>query len=84
MGQRYTSLSRSYGACEADDRIEGTEEDDRLLYSEDGVEDSEDNIYNGNSYSSSSSDSEVQDGVRKMEAISKTWTQRSLIVAYLG
>lgn len=83
MGQRYTSLSRSYGTCE-DERVEGTEENDRLLYSEDGGEESEDNMYSAATYSSSSSDSEVQDGVRKMEAISKTWTQRSLMVAYLG
>ncbi|KAL1953815.1 hypothetical protein VTO42DRAFT_2142 [Malbranchea cinnamomea] len=84
MGQRYTSLSRSYGTCQPRERIEGSEEDDQLLYSEDGGEESEDNLYNGATYSSSSSDSGVQEGVRKMEAISRTWTQRSLIVAYLG
>ncbi|KAI5282049.1 hypothetical protein KEM54_003002, partial [Ascosphaera aggregata] len=27
---------------------------------------------------------DVQEGVRKMEAISQTWTQRTLIIAYLG
>lgn len=34
--------------------------------------------------STTTSDSEVQEGVRKVEAISKTWTQRALIIAYLG
>jgi hypothetical protein len=83
MGQRYTSLNRRYGACEEDEQVETGEEDDRLLYSENGGDDSEEIFYTRTS-SFTSSDSELQDGVRKMEAISKTWTQRSLIVAYLG
>ncbi|KAK2765650.1 hypothetical protein FQN54_008506 [Arachnomyces sp. PD_36] len=34
--------------------------------------------------STATSDSEVQEGVQKVEAISKTWTQKSLVIAYLG
>lgn len=37
----------------------------------------------GGRYTSSSSSS-VQEGVRKIEAISKTWTHKSLIIAYIG
>ena len=87
MGQRFTSLNISYGTVDSVGRMEeeeqGIEEEDRLLYSEDGLEGPESESY-GSPYSSSSSESDVQDGVRKIEAISKTWTQRSLIVAYLG
>lgn len=39
--------------------------------------------FDGNE-SATTSDSEVQEGVRKVEAISRTWTQKSLAIAYLG
>ncbi|KAK2811126.1 hypothetical protein FQN50_002462 [Emmonsiellopsis sp. PD_5] len=91
MGQRLTSVRKSYGACEPDVRIEDDDEDAALLYEEpremlddeniDG--DEHDHMLSGG-YSSSSSDSAVQEGVKKIEAISKTWTRKSLMIAYIG
>ena len=34
--------------------------------------------------STSSASADVPAGVRRVEAVSRTWTRRSLIVAYLG
>lgn len=58
-------------------------EEDRLLQVEDESYDEGEPLCN-DTRSSSTVDSEVQEGVRKIEAISKTWTQRSLVIAYLG
>lgn len=87
MGQRHTSTSASpsYGAIESDD-VDRVDEDDRLLYAEPRAEEEvevEEPLFSG-AYSTSSSDTEIQDGVRKIEAISKTWTKKSLIIAYIG
>lgn len=38
----------------------------------------------GSSTLSISNSEELQEGVRKMEAISRTWTQKTLVIAYLG
>lgn len=84
MGQRYTSLDRRYGSFEGEPETETVDEDARLLYSENGDEENGDTRYSQRCPSTSSSESGLQDGVRKMEAISRTWTQRSLVVAYLG
>ncbi|PGH13235.1 siderophore iron transporter mirC [Helicocarpus griseus UAMH5409] len=91
MGQRLTSTNTSYGACDSPERIEDEDEDAALLYAEPREIDDDDStetdalgqIHSGG-YTSSSSGSAVQEGVRKIEAISKTWTKRSLIVAYIG
>ncbi|KAL2384971.1 hypothetical protein RJZ90_001587 [Blastomyces dermatitidis] len=94
MGQQLTS-AKSYGACESQPTMETEDEDASLLYAEpmQVPEDDDDGDATdcdghggrspGEGYSSSSSDS-VQEGVRKIEAISKTWTQKSLIIAYIG
>ncbi|KAK2746075.1 hypothetical protein FQN57_003415 [Myotisia sp. PD_48] len=67
-----------------DNPIQENEEEDRLLQVEDeGEDDATDPLYSA-SISSSTTDTGVQEGVRKIEAISKTWTQKSLIIAYLG
>jgi len=71
----------SYGTIgpmeQGDDR-----EEDRLLYNSYGDGDNN-NLATETEDDFSVSESEVQDGVRKIQAISRTWTQRSLIVAYL-
>lgn len=78
----YTGTVPSYGSCEPDDRMDDTAEADRLLQDTDDAEGVDEHLHI--SPYPSSLDSEVQDGVRKIEAISKTWTQRSLVIAYLG
>ncbi|WEW57797.1 hypothetical protein PRK78_003264 [Emydomyces testavorans] len=76
--------SPTYGAFETHDRIEGNDEREALLFVEprelnvDGLVSGED------TRSSTPSTTELQEGVRKIEAISRTWTQKSLIIAYLG
>ena len=83
MGQRHTAFTPSYGSFETDARMQDDNEEDRLLQVEDeGYEEGE--PLHNDTRSSSTADSEVQEGVRKIEAISRTWTQRSLIIAYLG
>ncbi|PGG96470.1 hypothetical protein GX51_07804 [Blastomyces parvus] len=93
MGQQLTPV-KSYGACESQPTMETEDEDVGLLYAEpiqvpqddddgDGTDCDGHGRGRGGGYSSSSSDS-VQEGVRKIEAISKTWTQKSLIIAYIG
>ncbi|PGH26901.1 hypothetical protein AJ80_01484 [Polytolypa hystricis UAMH7299] len=84
MGQRHTSLTPSYGACDTDDdRIPEHTEDDGLLQNEEGEAEADTLVLSGG-VSSASSESGVQEGVRKIEAISKTWTRNGLLVAYLG
>lgn len=63
-------LERQDGPSEIDPLLQNDREN--LITEDDGNE------------STTTSDSDVQEGVRKVEAISKTWTQRSLIIAYLG
>ncbi|KKZ62009.1 hypothetical protein EMCG_03470 [[Emmonsia] crescens] len=91
MGQQLTSV-QSYGAFESRPTMESEDEDAGLLYAEPmeaRSDDGDDTYCDGRGqrcrggYTSSSSDS-VQEGVRKIEAISKTWTQKSLIIAYIG
>lgn len=92
MGQQLTSV-QSYGAFESRPTMESEDEDAGLLYAEpmeaQSDDDDDDTYCDGRGqrrrggYTSSSSDS-VQEGVRKIEAISKTWTQKSLIIAYIG
>lgn len=71
----------SYGALDTQEQTMDRE-DQRLLYesfAEEGdrrYEEADDDVL-------STSESDVQEGVRKIEAISQTWTPRSLIVAYL-
>ncbi|KAL2000902.1 hypothetical protein VTN02DRAFT_2471 [Thermoascus thermophilus] len=67
------------GPMEPDDR-----EDDRLLYEENYGHGNDNNLVTDTEDDFSVSESEVQDGVRKIQAISRTWTQRSLIVAYMS
>ncbi|EEH40178.2 siderophore iron transporter mirC [Paracoccidioides lutzii Pb01] len=94
---RQTTSVRSYGTCESGPQMEDRGEDAGLLYIEpratstdcyDDENDSNANIdgrdpIRGSGYTSASSDS-MQEGVRKIEAISKTWTKKSLMVAYTG
>lgn len=75
-----TSNVISYGTVNPERQSMGDQEEDRLLYPHSVYEpeldiESEDEASTGSS---------VQDGVRKIEAISLTWTQRSLMIAYLG
>ncbi|GAD93045.1 siderochrome-iron transporter (MirC), putative [Paecilomyces variotii No. 5] len=75
----------SYGALDTDEQTMDRE-DQRLLYSafaEGEEEELEDHGYDTDG-NLSTPESEVQDGVRKIEAISQTWTQRALVVAYLS
>lgn len=58
-------------------------EEDRLLYEENYGDGNDNNLVTETEDEFSVSESEVQDGVRKIQAISRTWTQRSLIVAYM-
>ncbi|PCG91911.1 Major facilitator superfamily domain, general substrate transporter [Penicillium occitanis (nom. inval.)] len=58
----------------------GDQEEDRLLYPH-SVYEPDTDIGTEDEGSIGSS---VQDGVRKIEAINLTWTQRSLMIAYLG
>ena len=58
-------------AGEADRKVVCPPDQDRLAADDD------------NSQSSFTSE-ETQNGVKNIEAISQTWTRRSLIVAYLG
>ncbi|KAF3483011.1 uncharacterized protein GIQ15_02335 [Arthroderma uncinatum] len=62
--------------------MDDTAEADRLLQDTDDAEGTDEQLHI--SPYPSSSGSEVQEGVRKIEAISKTWTEKSLIIAYLG
>ncbi|EEP75905.1 siderophore iron transporter mirC [Uncinocarpus reesii 1704] len=73
----------TYGAFESDDRIENNETEG-LLFVEPRELGEDDPILGEPISSSTSSSTEVQEGVRKIEAISRTWTQKSLIIAYLG
>ncbi|KKA25263.1 Siderochrome-iron transporter MirC [Rasamsonia emersonii CBS 393.64] len=70
----------SYGTLDSEEPMDGRE-DERLLYSHSTYEVDNDV---GTEGGDTSSDGDVQEGVRKIEAISQTWTQRSLIIAYLG
>lgn len=74
-----TSNIISYGTVDTDNSM-GEQEEDRLLYPHSVYEpDTDIGTEDDGSIGSS-----IQDGVRKIEAISLTWTQRSLIFAYLG
>jgi hypothetical protein len=70
----------SYGTLGPEEQM-GDREDDRLLYPHSIYDVDTDAATDGGD---SSSEGDVQDGVRKIEAISQTWTKRSLIIAYLG
>lgn len=76
-----SSSNRSYGTVHSD-REMGDREDDQLLYSTVSEHDGPPGAEDDDNFSSS--DGEVQDGVRMIEAVSLTWTRRSLTVAYLG
>ena len=80
MGRRAQHSSPSYGTSEPDGLREASENEPLLRHDSDNQGLEGDDGYE----SFATSDSDVQEGVRKVEAISKTWTQRSLIVAYLG
>ena len=82
MGQRHTSVNSQYGARESDDR-RGSGEGDGLLHNGDAGDGQDGHISSGDR-SSASSENGVQEGVLKIEAISRIWTRRSLLVAYLG
>ncbi|KAJ9251318.1 hypothetical protein DTO280E4_8477 [Paecilomyces variotii] len=71
----------SYGALDTDEQIMDRE-DQRLLYGAFADGEQEDRHYDTDD--DLTSESEVQEGVRKIEAISRTWTQRALVVAYLS
>ncbi|QSS51853.1 siderophore iron transporter mirC [Histoplasma capsulatum var. duboisii H88] len=85
---------KSYGTCESQPTMATEDEGVGLLYAEPmeappADHDGDGTCYDGHDrrgggrYTSSSSSS-VQEGVRKIEAISKTWTHKSLIIAYIG
>ena len=82
MGQRHTSVNSEYGVRECDDR-DGDNEGDGLLHSGE-ADDGQVGYISSGDQSSAPSDSGVQEGVLKIEAIRRTWTRRSLLVAYLG
>ncbi|KAJ9299746.1 hypothetical protein DTO271G3_2630 [Paecilomyces variotii] len=71
----------SYGALDTEEQIMDRE-DQRLLYDAFADGEQEDRHYDTDD--DLTSESEVQEGVRKIEAISRTWTQRALVVAYLS
>lgn len=70
----------SYGTVNTEEQSMGDQEEDRLLYTHSVYEPDID----PGTGDDSSIGSDVQDGVRKIEAINLTWTQRSLLIAYLG
>lgn len=74
-----TSSIVSYGTV-SDEHPMGDQEEDRLLYPH-SVYEPDTDISTEDEESTGRS---VQDGVRKIKAISLTWTQRSLTIAYLG
>jgi hypothetical protein len=74
-----TSNIISYGTVNTNNSMRDREED-RLLYPH-SVYEPDTDIGTEDEGSIGSS---VQDGVRKIEAINLTWTQRSLMIAYLG
>jgi hypothetical protein len=74
-----TSNIISYGTVNTDNSM-GDQEEDRLLYPH-SVYEPDTDIGTEDEGSIGSS---VQDGVRKIEAINLTWTQRSLMIAYVG
>lgn len=80
MKKALLSPNPSYGTNNSD-RHMGDHEEDRLLRSslECEVDDEIEDSASGDAYAD-----EVQEGVRKIEAINQTWTQRSLIIAYVG
>ncbi len=82
MGQRHSSVSSVHGACEPGDQG-GEGEGDGLLQNGNADDGQAGHVSSGDR-SPTTSDSGMQEGVLKIQAISKTWTQRSLIVAYLG
>jgi hypothetical protein len=75
------SPASSYGTINSDGHMGDQEEEQHLLRSspEDEVEDELDGAGSDGAYEAG-----VQAGVRKIEAINQAWTQRSLIVAYIG
>jgi hypothetical protein len=75
-----SSSHTSYGTLDPEEQM-GDREDDRLLYPH-SIYDVENDV--DTEEDDTPSEGEVQDGVRKIEAISQTWTQRSLMIAYLG
>lgn len=84
MGNTRRTGSPTYGAFETDDRLDGNDESERLLFVEPRELTENDPIFGEVISSSSSASTDVQEGVRKIEAISRTWTQKSLVIAYLG
>jgi hypothetical protein len=71
----------SYGTINTQ-RHMGDQEEDHLLRRSSLEYEIDDGI-DGSELGGANPD-EVQEGVRKIEAINKTWTQRSLIIAYIG
>ena len=74
------SSNRSYGACEQEEPI-NDREDDRLLLGDQRVNQNSIAIVRGEDNAPGDG---VQEGVVKLEAMSQAWTQRSLIIAYIG
>jgi hypothetical protein len=66
---------RSYGTMPDDLHIVDRESD-RLLYPH--------SVYEPDETTPDDSETDVQNGVHKIEAINLTWTNRSLTIAYLG
>lgn len=67
----------SYGTLDNMEQQRNDEEGDRLLHGESGY------LSERNLDGDDSSVAEVQEGVRKIEAINMTWTSRTLVVAYI-
>lgn len=70
-----TRSGPSYGTLDNMEQQHNDEEGDRLLYGESG--------FLNETNSDDSSVDDVQEGVRKIEAINMTWTSRTLFVAYI-
>lgn len=68
----------SYGTLDNMEQQRNDEEGDRLLHGESGY------LNERNLDGDDSSVDEVQEGVRKIEAINMTWTSRTLVVAYIS
>ncbi|KAI1906857.1 hypothetical protein LOZ61_006454 [Ophidiomyces ophidiicola] len=87
MGHERRSPSpTNYGAFDSEYRRHGNNDETEGLLVVEPREVLEDEPMFGDPMTSSSAslNTDVQEGVRKIEAISRTWTQKSLIIAYLG
>jgi hypothetical protein len=81
MSAQDGASNRSYGTCEQEEQMDDRE-DDRLLPGD--HQDNPNSIVIASGEDNNAPGQDVQEGVVNIEAMSQTWTQRSLIIAYLG